>query len=429
MLTTKLCRRMLVVTGWCVGMAGPSCFAEEEVALPEPIRAGLSRYADLTTVSMKWKQRARMSSLASGRLDESKIQYFSLPRDLYLVWQGGHMYLRTIMGEDTHEFAFDGRVVAGGRFATAGGHNRVLRKDLAADLDTDAEYFGVESLHWLGIRFPYGVGRLVDGQPLQSFVLYLLEQGARIKAVDTAELDDRSMQRISLLVENPTWRLLQDLDMAELDAQLHRSAETEEWIQEHLASVRRAKETTSPELMYVFYLDPQMGYAVRRWQDLTVEGRLRMQADCTAHKRLPEHQIWLPRKCQVDEFTFDSNYSGEIFDKPFQTKVLQVSEFDTKPVPNELFTLDYQLPGAEIADATLPEAKLGKGPVYYTVPVDLKELDRTVEQARKFQDVQSEKSGKWGARNPMSIPLIVGNSLVIVVLLFYLSRRYRSGGT
>jgi len=418
MLTTTLCRRMLVVIAWCLGIVGPLCLADEDVALPEPIKVALSRYVDLTTMSIKWTQQYHPSDLARRRLDESKIQYLSSPRDHYLVWQNGYMYSRTIIGEDTNEFAFDGRIVAGGRFATEGGHDRVLRKDLANDLDANADYFGVESLQRLGIQFPRGVARVIDRKPLQSFVLFQLEHGARVKAVDSVELDDRSMQRISLLVENPMWRMLQDLDLAKLDADLHMSAESEKWIQEHLAAVKRAKETMSPELIYVFYLDPEIGYAVRRWQDLTMEGRLRMQADCTKHERLPGHQIWLPRKCQIDYFTFEEDYSGEIFDKPFLTNVLEVSQLDTKPVSDELFALDYHLPGAKITDATLPESKLGKGPVNYTVPVDLNDLDRTVERAREL--VQPQR------RQPLITALIVGNILAVVGLLLYFSMRNRS---
>jgi hypothetical protein len=340
------------------------------------------------------------------------------------VWQKGYLYGRTIIGEDTNEFAFNGRIVAGGRFGTVRGNDRVLRKDLASDLDASANYFAVEELQHLGIQLPHGMARVVDRKPLQSFVLSLLEQGARIKSVDSVQLDGRSMQRISMLVENPRWRRLQDLDLAKLDAELHMSAESEQWIQNHLAAVKRAKETMAPELMYVFHLDPEAGYALRRWQDQTVGGRLRMQADCTEHEQLPGHQIWLPRKCQIDYFTFDEDYTDEIFDKPFLTNVLQVSGFDTKGVSDELFTLDYNVPGASITDATLAESKLGKGPVHYTVPVDLKDLDRTVEQARTFQKLQSEE---WETSS-MKVPLLVFNVLVVVVLLFYCIKRLRSEG-
>jgi hypothetical protein len=405
-------------------MFGPLCLAED-VALPEPIKKGLSRYADLKTLSMNWTQQYQSSNLARERLAKSKIQYLSLPRDQCLVWQNGYLYGRTIIGEDTNEFAFDGRIVAGGRFGTVGGKDRVLRKDLAIDRDASANYFAVEELQHLGIQLPHGMAQVVERKPLQSFVLYLLEQGARIKSVDSVQLDGRSMQRISLLVKNPEWRRLQDLDLAKLDAELHKSAESGQGIQKHLAAVKRAKETMSPELMYVFDLDPQAGYALRRWQDLTKEGRLRMQADCSEHQQLPGHQIWLPRKCQIDYFTFDEDYSGEIFDKPFLTNVLKVSGFDTKPVSDGLFTLDYNVPGANITDNTLAESKLGKGPVQYTVPVDLKNLDRAVEQARTFEKVQSEKRETPSLR----IPLIVFNVLVIAMLLFYLIKRVRSEGT
>src|SRR6478736_6216956 len=202
MRTTTLSRRMVIVTAWCLGMFGQVCLAED-VALPEPIKDGLSRYADLKTISMNWTQQYQPSNLARERLVKSKIEYLSLPRGQCLVWQNGYLYGRTIIGEDTNEFAFDGRIVAGGRFGTVRGNDRVLRKDLAIDLDGSANYFAVEELQSLGIQLPHGMAQVVDRKPLQSFVLYLLEHGARIKSVDSVQLDDRSMQRVSLLVENP----------------------------------------------------------------------------------------------------------------------------------------------------------------------------------------------------------------------------------
>jgi hypothetical protein len=215
---------------------------------------------------------------------------------------------------------------------------------------------------------------------------------------------------------------LEKLDLAKTEAELHMmSAESDAWIQEHLAALRRAKETMSHELMYVFYLDPEIGYAVRRWQDLTSEGRLRMQADCTLHETIPGHDVWLARKCHIDYFTFDEEYSGEIFDKPFLTIVVEVSDCDTKAVPDEMFTLNYNVPGARITDATLPESKLGKNAVSYTIPVDLKDLDRTVERARQLTKVQSERG-----RNPVASVLIIGNAIAVAGLLAYLIIRRRT---
>ena len=178
---------------------------------------------------------------------------------------------------------------------------------------------------------------------------------------------------------------------------------------------------TPRKLQYVFYLDPQLGYAVRRWQALTEAGQLRSQAECTDHSKIPGHEIWLPRKWRTDNY-ISGNYPGEIFKVPFHTDLMEVSEFDTKRVPEEQFTLNYTVPGTNVMDNTLPEAKLGKGGVAYKIPANRHDLDRVIEEARALTRAKAE-SGEW--RNTLKVVVAVANGVGLAGLLIYLVVRYR----
>lgn len=73
-------------------------------------------------------------------------------------------------------------------------------------------------------------------------------------------------------------------------------------------------------------------------------------------------------------------------------------------------------------DNTLPEAKLGKGGVGYTVPANPQDLDRVIAEARKAFHAQREGRRR---HNNWKIVLLVGNMVVLVGALVILVIRYR----
>src|SRR5262249_31851172 len=176
---------------------------------------------------------------------------------------------------------------------------------LAKDKGLDEEYFGVDSFLPIGIRLPRGMRELLQpGQQLRSQVLFVLERGGRLKAVGMAQLDGRPMTRVVALVDNPAWRIAQEVDLAALEQILRSNRATpEDQVQKRLAVVKSSKHLTPRKLEAVIYLDPEYGYAVRRWQDFTEDGRLCRQADSTGHKKLAGHEIWLPSKCRIDSYS------------------------------------------------------------------------------------------------------------------------------
>jgi len=415
-----------------MGMGGSRRLAAEEVVLPQPLKNALARFAELKTFSVAWTQQMQLGASGHAKLGSRKVEAPS-PKVYYLVWQGGKMYERRIIGGrewkdapnvQRDEFFFDGRILGGGcpeQFAYGKPKNPAMRIDLAEDQDANAHYFAVYDFQHMGLHLPEGAGQLLRLKHLESQVLFQLEHGGQLQTVGPAQIEGRPLTRIALLQDNPQWHLAQKSDLAKLEETLRGSTYTKEQIQTKLAIARRAKETTPRKLQQVWYLDPELGYAVRRWQQLSEAGQLRIQSDCTEHKKLPGHEIWLPAKCRTD-FYIAGDYPGESFNTPFWIDVMEVSEFGTKPVPDEQFTLKYTIPGSEITDNTLPEAKLGEGPVSYTVPALPQDLDRVIEEARTLN---REKAGSAKRRNTFKTVLIVGNTVALAGLLVYLVVRYR----
>jgi hypothetical protein len=408
----------------------PRLAAAEGEALPAPVRDALARYAELKTFSVTWTQQFRLSASARAKLGLADAQD-SPSSTCYLVWQGGKMYSRRneggrewkdAPGTSRNEFAFDGRIIAGGRPGESSAARPNLVISSAEDGDGDAEYFGVDYFQSMGIRLPRGLGELRQSKHLASQVLFLLEHGGQVKTVGTAQIDGRPMTRVEMLVDNSMWSVAQKEDLAALERVLRNTRiYTAAQIQQKLASAKQRKETTPRRLVYVFYLDPAFGYAVRRWQEMTDDGRLRVQSDCTRHKKLPGYEIWLPGMCRTDSY-ISGNLPGEYFDSPFQTDALEVSEYGTQAVPEKQFSLNYTTPGTDVTDNTLPEAQSGKRGVSYQIPANPEDLDRVVAQARAstLRLAELEKQ-----RYIIKMVLLVVNAVGLVALSAYLVIRHR----
>ena len=355
--------------------------------LPPALSKALADYAELKTLSVKWTERLAGARGTADRLGWKDAGIPGSPHALDLVWQRGKIYVLSTNQQRRGEFAFDGRILAGGNPDRKLDSMPRLLIDLAAEKDSEAEYFGVGSLQPLGIHFPHGVGELLKAKPLESHFWFLLQHGGELKAVGSAAIDGSPMLQATILADNRKWHSVQNSNVGQfqqLEMMLRTSPKKwkEEEIQEQLAKAKSVKEVEPRRLQHVVYFDPTHGYVVRRWQELTEDGRLRVQSECTEPEKAPGSKIWLPRKCRTDEFT-SPYFPGEVFTSPYNAGLVDVSEYGTTPVPDERFTLKYTVPGSQIADNTLPESKLGKGPVSYIVPDNPKDLDQVIAEARR----------------------------------------------
>jgi hypothetical protein len=340
--------RYLTILGW-IAVAGSKDLPAQEVRLPGPLEGSLARFAELKTLSVTWTE----------QIDRAGSSKKWEPASLYLVWQNGKVYSRQSAGTLRTESAFNGENIYVGRpkrtpgpgekrSATPANAGLVISR--AKDRDPDKGLVGGGSLDVLGIRIPHTTKELLGTKSLESQVLFFLTHG-NVKTLGPADLDGRPMTRISISAENPAWRVANNSDPDVLEKALRKNGrkgrEAEERIKKSLAESRRRKELTPRRLEYVFYLDPELGYALRRSQERTEDGKLRIQCDCTDHEKLPGHEIWLPRTCRREIYV---KPSGELVDAPVVTVLIRVSHFGTDPVPEEQFTLNYTSPGTLVSD-------------------------------------------------------------------------------
>jgi hypothetical protein len=428
------CFLILLVCG--LGIGNFKRLSAEELVLPQFVKDALGRYGELKTLSIKWVQEIQPQALAQTKIDKSKLESWSRPEACYMVWQGGKIFKQRYDGTrqwkdgsntSRHEVAFDGRIFASGRphlsFGKKKSETPIYSITLASDMEADAEYFGVECFEHLGLRLPHGVGELLKSTKLRSQIFFMLDQHGRLKMVGPVQVDGRSLMRVAIITENPDWPPLQQADPLTFERELRKfGRRSEEEIQQEVDRIKRAKKLTPRYLEHVFYLDPEFGYAVSRWEELTEDGRLRTQTNCSKHQKLPKTDIWLPCVCRTDKYTFDDKYPGEIFKTPFLTLVMEIADLDTKAAPDELFILKPVVPGTRVTDRSYPESKLGSLPVTYTVPSKPEDLDRVIMEARELTRVGAEREKR---KNSIRIFLIAVST---VLLLIYLIIRYRRKG-
>ena len=416
---------VLIVVAWGLGSSGAPAMGAQEVVLPEPIRKALARFEELKTLSITWNQHTRVGAQTRG------LKY------VYdLEWQAGKMHvLREDGGRkkdnpkaERNEFAFDGQMIEVARpdASTAGLlESPVLIINPAEDEQPESDYFGANDFDRSGIRFPHGAGELLRVRHLVSQILFLLEHGGRLEAVGRTQIDGRPMTRIDVLAENPDWPQCQKADFVKFEDTLRSFGSlSEQEIKGKVALYKRQIEATPRELKYVYYLDPELAYAVRRFQELSKGGQLRVQSDCTEHQELPGHEIWLARNCLTNYYVSESPIPGTVFDSPVQTLVREVSEFGTKPISDEQFTLRsrYTTAGTFITDNRLPENKKNKGSVTYRLPANSADLDRVIEEAR---GLSATIAGKQNARSVFKIVLLTANIVAPFALLLYFMIRLR----
>jgi hypothetical protein len=100
---------------------------------------------------------------------------------------------------------------------------------------------------------------------------------------------------------------------------------------------------------YVYYLDPERRFALRRQEEWYGNKTLLMRRDCTEFEVVPGRDVWLPRHCETLVYEFFLRQ----YPKPLFSDLVEMSAFDLAQPSDELFILgkDYQLPGTRVEDA------------------------------------------------------------------------------
>lgn len=144
-------------------------------------------------------------------------------------------------------------------------------------------------------------------------------------------------------------------------------------------------ELEDKDLRKRFWLDPTRGHAVCRREFVMRSGQVAEVSRMTDFAKFEKPDIWLPKRCDVVYYTWPT-IPEVVTEKPLARRTFVVRGIDKKAIPVERFCLKYTMPGTDISDSTLPQAKeLPRGIVDYKVPPDIEDLDAAIQCAIEGQ--------------------------------------------
>ena len=181
-----------------------------------------------------------------------------------------------------------------------------------------------------------------------SSVMGKLRSGGKLISIDNVMLDENPVLKIELLVENEDKTFADRTDLERYKQMLENFADLrspEERVQliENIHSARKLPATK--RLSY--FLDPKLAYAIRQIEESYEPNTLLLRCVCSDFQQLPNRQLWLPRKYEIDYRSFYTA-PGVIFDKPFLFRTIQVSEMNDQRKSDDYFVLNYDLPGLNV---------------------------------------------------------------------------------
>jgi hypothetical protein len=133
---------------------------------------------------------------------------------------------------------------------------------------------------------------------------------------------------------------------------------------------------------YRFVVDRSLGYAIVSQSERDADGRLLLDVECSEFAQVAERPLWLPRICEVANYTWETN------PRHIETEPLIQQEYILTAVePTELSQADFKLridiPGTYVADASLPGARNQPDKhLRYTIPANPKQLDDAIKAAQ-----------------------------------------------
>jgi hypothetical protein len=344
-----------------------------------------------------------------------------------LAFRNGRMYQRSepLAGSSgktkTVEIAFDRSVLYFGEPAKDREDPKdrsTLIKWMPAKDQPEAGYFSCGYFTAAGVRLPTRVQGLVEAWRPQSELLALLAEGGQVEATGPIELDGRSLVRVQVTAQDRT-KIGPPIDLDSMEQQLRTSKLlSNEEIQRRLTAAQEAETAQPPVRRYDFYFDPKRGYAVHRLDTQDEAGRLLMRSECTEHEQLPGRDVWMPRRCRVEKYTF-VGLPDQYFGSPLYVNQFRVSAFDLQPWPDERFELKYTTPGTSISDGTFPEVE-GKEGVSYEVPATPEQLDQVIKFARRRYQAQTNAEKRAGPTREMF--LVINGVLVVAMAVYYVLR-------
>jgi hypothetical protein len=406
-----------------------------EATLPSEIEEALRQNSErLSPISVSWSQ--QFTSRFPHQETMTRLEHH-MPAELFffkashrVVWQDGKIYTseRTPTEEDgvltdfVQERSLDGKVCyAGYRYK----NGPILFKDPLDRMIQDqpcTAFYDVAYFEAAGFRMPREISEWAEPRAMCE-VLYLLGRDGDLRSVGSAVVGGRDLMRIELLADNPVKRDAEHQDPQELKEYLDFSPDPPEVKRKVVERVEEQRRLPAKQ-RFVYYLDPGLHYALRRWEHWYEPDTLLLRCDASQFEELPGRQLWLPRRCEIQYYSFSTTIPGTFFEEAFLSKLLQVTRVGLDRVPEDQFVLEYSAPGCRIRDGTLPEAEqTSDGYVRYVVPARLENLDQAIEEAR--MRITDPEHALFRRGSPLVRALIVLNLLLLVCVAAYLAWRSR----
>lgn len=308
----------------------------DTVVLENNIREALKASAEqLGPLTVEWTWTVTRASVPIHKIERR------------VTWQDGkfHVVIHKLLPppEWTIEQAFDGQA-----FFSDGAKHVPMGM-------TDGPLLYLEFFDCSGILVPTRLTDMMKGQA-QSSVLRTLNDGGTLLRVEEAELDGHRVLRLDVRIVNEYQRHGMEADLAEAEKAARSWANTEQEVQRELDKWRRMRAMPT-HLVKTFYLDPERGYALRRWEERLADGTLLVRCDADQLERVESRSLWLPRRCTKQFFLSLRIPDGfNLSETPLYTDVIEVTDIAVPSAADQTPTLDYTAPGTLIHDYTDPNA-------------------------------------------------------------------------
>jgi hypothetical protein len=237
----------------------------------------------------------------------------------------------------------------------------------------DTEYFDA-----IGLALPKYTSDLQSRRICRSAVLSVLEGDGRIASIEQVILDTRNVTRVQVIGDNGERRRALERRAAISDA-LQNPGMPDENRKVATESMKKVEiQLQLPEKrVYVFWLDPQLGYALVQQEERYEDGTLLTETRNSNFRQLPGRQVWVPWKSTRDYYTTEEA-PDRFFKEPIYTRVRKVTEVSVQAVPDSQFVLNYDSPGTWVEDR-------GAG-ISYTIPARPADLDRAIDALLQRQE-------------------------------------------
>lgn len=312
----------------------------------------------------------------------STPEAFFAPRKSEVTWQEGKIYSRIESGGDADEYAYDGATLYMGDpdgTPDAADSPKMLARHSpsrwAAD-DPGDSYITIDYLDVTAVRIPSTVGDMNAKAPATSEILSLVDHGGTVRELDKVEYEGRQVTRMVVRAPNPERQTAQEEDFTKFEAELRSSGRNSEQFIKQELDVKRRQVELPQERDYVYFLDPERGYAMLLKEERNPDGQILTKLTNSNLERVEGRDVWLPKTSVTDYYTWPGRV-GEYFDEPVISRVVEVQQIDPTPKPEDRFKLVYDEPGTYIWDTTLPG-----GEVRYYIPAGAEELDRALESLK-----------------------------------------------